>query len=208
MFAARIMEEKELFEKVTHLFMQLGIKSMTMDEIARQLGISKKTLYQFVDNKKDLVKKSIEYHIGCEECNMTEILGSCENAIDEIMEMTTQVSTEMKNMHPSVMFDMKKYHPEAFKVLLKHKDEFVRKSILKNLESGVAEGYYRTNLNPQVVTEFYLSMVSTIINTDNSLMKKHKFSEILSEMMRYHIRGIASSKGREYLKQKFSQHNV
>ena len=202
------MEEKDLFEKVTHLFMQFGIKSMTMDEIARQLGISKKTLYQFVDNKKDLVKKSIEHHIGCEECSLTEALGSCDNAIDEIMEMTKQVSTEMKNIHPSVMFDMKKYHPEAFKILLHHKDDFMQKAILKNLETGLEQGYYRTNLNPQVITEFYLSMVSSIMNTENDLIKKHKFSEIHSEMMRYHIRGIASGKGREYLKQKFSQDNV
>ena len=202
------MEKKDLFEKVTHLFMQFGIKSMTMDEIARQLGISKKTLYQFVDNKKDLVKKSIEHHIGCEECSLTEALGSCDNAIDEIMEMTKQVSTEMKNIHPSVMFDMKKYHPEAFKILLHHKDDFMQKAILKNLETGLEQGYYRTNLNPQVITEFYLSMVSSIMNTENDLMKKHKFSEIHSEMMRYHIRGIASGKGREYLKQKFSQDNV
>lgn len=202
------MEEKELFEKVTHLFMQFGIKSMTMDEIARQMGISKKTLYQFVDNKKDLVKKSIGHHINCEECSMSEILGSCENAIDEIMLLTTQVSIEMKNMHPSVMFDMKKYHPEAFKILLHHKEDYMQKVILKNLETGVEQGYYRTNINPQVIAEFYLSMVSSIMNAENYLTKEYKFSEIHSEMMRYHIRGIASSKGREYLKQKFSQDNV
>jgi len=124
------------------------------------------------------------------------------------MLLTTQMSTEMKNMHPSVMFDMKKYHPEAFKICLHHKDDYMQKAILKNLETGMKQGYYRTNLNPQVITEFYLSMLSSIMNAENDLMSKHKFSEIHSEMMRYHICGIASSKGREYLKQKFSKDNV
>ncbi len=202
------MEEKQLFEKVIHLFMQYGIKSMTMDEVARQLGISKKTLYQFVDNKKDLVKKMMEFHINGEQCSLEATFSKCDNAIDEIMEMTKEVSTQMKEMHPSVLFDMRKYHPEAFQILVKHKDEFVRKSIHTNLENGMNEGFYRTNMNATIVTELYLSMMSSIMNPENTPAKDIIAHEIHGEMMRYHIRGIASSKGREYLKQKFNQDNV
>jgi len=207
-FAAQIMEEKELFEKVTHLFMRYGIKSMTMDEVARQLGISKKTLYLYVDNKKDLVKKMMQLHIDCEQCNMQETFKNCDNAIDEIMVMSKEVNTQMKELHPAVMFDMKKYHPEAFQILLQHKDQFIRACILKNLENGVKEGWYRSNLNPAIVTTFYLSMVSSIMNSEIQFDKEFNFGEVHSEMMRYHIRGIASSKGREYLKTKFKQENV
>ena len=207
-FAPSIMEEKELFEKVTHLFMQYGIKSMTMDEVARQLGISKKTLYHYVDNKKDLVKKMMELHISCEQCNLEETFKKCDNAIDEIMEMTKEVGSQMKEMHPSILFDMRKYHPEAFQILVNHKDKFVRKSIHNNLENGVREGFYRTNLNTEIVTELYLSMMSSIMNPENTPVKNINTHDMHQEMMRYHIRGIASSKGREYLKQKFNQDNV
>lgn len=202
------MEEKELFEKVTHLFMRYGIKSMTMDEVARQLGISKKTLYLYVDNKKDLVKKMMELHVNCEQCNMEQTLSDCDNAIDEMMRMSKEVSTQMKDLHPSVMFDMKKYHPEAFQILLNHKDEFIRKCILKNLENGVKEEWYRSNLNPEIISQFYLSMISSIMNSEIQFDSEQNFHEVHSEMMRYHIRGIASSKGREYLKSKFKQDNV
>lgn len=202
------MEEKELFEKVTHLFMRFGIKSMTMDEVARQLGISKKTLYQYVDNKKDLVKRMMELHIDCEQCSLQETFSKCDNAIEEIMEMTKEVSTQMKEMHPSILFDMRKYHPEAFQILVNHKDKFVRKSIHTNLENGIKEGFYRSNLNPGIVTELYLSMMSSMMNPENILAKDINAHEVHGEMMRYHIRGIASSKGREYLKQKFNQDNV
>lgn len=202
------MEEKELFEKVTLLFMRYGIKSMTMDEVARQLGISKKTLYLYVDNKKDLVKKMMEIHIDCEQCNLEETFKKCDNAIDEIMEMTKEVSSQMNGVHPSIMFDMKKYHPEAFQILLNHKDQFVRNCIHKNLENGVKEGLYRQNLNVEIVTQLYLSMVGSIINSENTSVQEFNFQNVHSEMMRYHIRGVASTKGREYLKQKFRQENV
>ena len=181
---------------------------MTMDEVARQLGISKKTLYQYVDNKKDLVKKMMELHINCEQCSLEETLKKCDNAIDEIMAMTKEVSSQMKEMHPSILFDMRKYHPEAFQILVNHKDKFVRKSIHTNLENGVKEGFYRTNLNTEIVTELYLSMMLSIMNPENTPSKEINLHEVHGEMMRYHIRGIASSKGREYLKQKFSQDNV
>ncbi|MFT4756749.1 MAG: AcrR family transcriptional regulator [Vicingaceae bacterium] len=207
-FATSIMEEKQLFEKVSQLFMRYGIKSMTMDEVARQLGISKKTLYQFVDNKKDLVKKMMEFHIDGEQCSLEATFSKCDNAIDEIMEMTKEVGSQMKEMHPSVMFDMRKYHPEAFQILVNHKDEFVRKCIHNNLENGIKEGFYRTNLNPEIVTELYLSMMSSIMNPENTPSKDINVHEVHGEMMRYHIRGIASSKGREYLKQKFREENV
>ena len=97
------MEEKELFEKVTHLFMQYGIKSMTMDEVARQLGISKKTLYQFVDNKKDLVKRMMELHIECEQCSMKANFEDCNNAIDEMMMMSKQ-SEQSNEGNASIYF--------------------------------------------------------------------------------------------------------
>lgn len=203
-----IMEEKELFEKVTQLFMRYGIKSMTMDEVSRQLGISKKTLYLFVDNKKDLVKKMMEFHIDCEQCNIEASFSKCDNAIEEIMEMTKEVSEQMKEMHPSILFDMRKYHPEAFQILVNHKDKFVRTCIHKNLEKGIEEGYYRPNMNPEIVTELYLSMMSSIMNPENTPAKDINVRDVHGEMMRYHIRGIASSKGREYLKQKFKEDNV
>jgi len=202
------MEEKELFEKVTHLFMRYGIKSMTMDEVARNLGISKKTLYLYVDNKKDLVKRMMELHIDCEQCNLQESFTECENAIDEMMTMSQKVSAQMKEMHPSILFDMKKYHPDAFQILLNHKDKFIRECIQLNLKDGIEQGLYRSNFNPEIVTNFYLFLVGSIMNPELNSKQEFNFYETHTEMMRYHIRGIASSKGREYLKTKFKQENV
>lgn len=201
-------KEKEILFQAGELFSKYGIKSMTMDDISRQLGISKKTLYQYVDNKKDLVKKSIQLHIDDEQCCMEDVLSSEGNAIDELMKMTKMVGSQMKEMHPSVIFDLKKYHLEAYKCLANHRDDFIYTNIKRNIESGMQSGLYRSNINPEILTRLYLSMVNVIMDPQVSTLEEYSNSEIYIEMIRYHIRGIASAKGREYLKQKFNQENI
>ena len=209
-FAPNYMEQKEkdILMQAAELFTKYGVKSMTMDDVARHLGISKKTLYQYVDNKKDLVKKSIQLHIDEEQCCMDDALQCEGNAIDELMMMTKMVGSQMKDMHPSVIFDLKKYYLEAYKCLALHRDEFIYSNIKRNIEDGMKSGLYRSNINAEILTRLYLSMVNVILDPESITLSQHSAADIHIEMIRYHIRGIASSKGREYLKQKFSQDNV
>lgn len=202
------MEEREVIQKARQLFMRYGIKSMTMDEIARQMGVSKKTLYQFVDNKKDLVKKVMLQHIDLQQCDIQDVFSDQANAIDALMEMTKVMGSKMKELHPSIMFDLKKYHPEAFAILQEHKQSFIYKNIKNNLEIGMKSGLYRDNLNPELLTYLYLSMVNSIMDPENFNKNEFAYSDLHAEMMRYHIRGIASAEGRAHLKKKFSQENV
>lgn len=208
MFASAMEEkEKEILTKASEIFSKYGIKSMTMDDVSRQLGISKKTLYQFVENKKDLVKRSIECHIADEECDIMKLLDDTGNAIDQLMSMIKVVGTQMKEMHPSVIYDLKKYHPEAYKCLTNHRDQFIYKNIKRNLEMGIEDGLYRDNINPEIVTRLYLSMVNVIIDPEEKSLSEHSMEAVYLEMIRYHVRGIASAKGRAYLKTKFNQEN-
>ena len=202
------MEELEVIQKAGQLFMRYGIKSMTMDEIARQMGVSKKTLYQFVDNKKDLVKKVMLQHIDMQQCNIQGVFGEQSNAIDALMDMTKVVGSNMKELHPSIMFDLKKYHPEAFAILQEHKQSFIYRNIKNNLEIGMKSGLYRDNLNPELLTYLSLSMVNSIMDPENLVKEDFSYADLHAEMMRYHIRGIASAEGRAYLKKKCNQENV
>lgn len=201
-------KEKDILFQAAELFTRYGIKSMTMDDVARHLGISKKTLYLYVDNKKDLVRKSIQSHIEDKQCLMDDHISSSGNAIDDLMMMTKMVSSQMKEMHPSIMFDLKKYHIEAYRSLVKHKDDYIYKNIKSNIESGMQSGLYRDNIQPEIVTRLYISMVNVIMDPSQSTLSTYNNDEIYTQMIRYHIRGIASSKGREYLKQKFKQDNI
>lgn len=199
------MEDKRLIEKAGELFIRYGIKSMTMDEISRQMGISKKTLYQFVSNKKELVKKVVEQQVAQEQACICDLFEESGNAIDKLMQITAFVGNQMKELHPSVMFDLKKYHLDAWQLLNNHKEKFVYRIVKENMQMGIKEGFYRANLNPELVSRFYLSMANMIFDPDYAAETDVPKEKLHEEMMRYHIRGIANSKGREYLKQKFNQ---
>ncbi|MEO0404283.1 MAG: helix-turn-helix domain-containing protein, partial [Bacteroidota bacterium] len=106
--------EKEIIHKAAQVFMRLGVKSVNMDDVARHLGISKKTLYKYVRDKNDLVMKSFALEHEMENEAMTSILKQNMNAIDESFEMMKFISQMLNGLHPSIIHDIEKYHPEVF----------------------------------------------------------------------------------------------
>lgn len=191
---------KKFFTSTTELFTRFGIKSLTMDDIARHLGISKKTIYQFVKDKKELVKKGMELMIKEEQSRIIESTKSSKTAIDELIEMTKCVSSKLGDIHPSVIYDLQKYHPEAWKILENHKQEFIHNIMLNNIKRGVSEGYYRKNINPEIIANVYICMMDNIINPESSINKTMSLEELHLEIINYHIKGISNEKGVEYLK--------
>lgn len=187
--------------EITKLFMKLGIKSLTMEDIARHVGISKKTLYLFVSDKNDLVKKGISLMIEHEKQTLSSAREESVNAIDELIGVTKCVSSEIGEIHPSVIFDLQKYHPQAWKLLENHKKAFIHSMMLDNLKRGIKEGYYRENINPEIIANIYIGMVDNILNPENPINKTLSIDKMHTEIIRYHIRGIANDKGLTYLKE-------
>jgi len=199
------MEEKDIIIKAGELFVKYGIKSMTMDDIAREMGVSKKTLYQFVENKKDLVKKVMSLHIHNQQDCICEMHSAEGNAIDKLMEIGAFVNQHMRSLHPSVIFDLKKYHPEAWGYLNKHKEEFIYTTIKSNLEEGMSEGLYREDLKPDLVARLYMGMTNALIDPESFPSDQFSKEELHNEMTKYHIRAVLSKKGIEYIKTKMEK---
>ncbi|MAC94193.1 MAG: TetR family transcriptional regulator [Flavobacteriales bacterium] len=199
------MEEKDIIIKAGELFVKYGIKSMTMDDIAREMGVSKKTLYQFVENKKDLVKKVMSLHIHNQQDCICEMHSAEGNAIDKLMEIGAFVNQHMRSLHPSVIFDLKKYHPEAWGYLNKHKEEFIYTTIKSNLEEGMSEGLYREDLKPDLVARLYMGMTNALIDSESFPSDQFSKEELHNEMTKYHIRAVLSKKGIEYIKTKMEK---
>ncbi len=198
-------KERELLMATTLLFMKFGIKSLTMDEISRQLGISKKTLYLYVSDKKDLVKKGMMLMVEGEREMMCEVTTTSKTAIDELIGITKCVSSDLGDIHPSVIFDLQKYYPEAWKVMEDHKLNFIYNMMLTNLKRGIEEGYYRDNINPLVIANIYMGMVDNMLNADNPIHKALSLDKLHAEIIRYHIKGISNNKGLEYLTKTLNQ---
>lgn len=182
--------------------MRLGIKSLTMDDVARQLGISKKTIYKYVSDKNELVRKCVEWQSREENSAIAEVKKAGLNAIDEIFEISKMVTELLNQLHPSVYFDLEKYYPEAWDIAVNKRKKRVYDDVVANMNKGVQEGLYRSDLNVEVVARIYVAKMDLLF--DGNLFPSHQFSftDVYIEFFRYHIRGIASEKGREYLTKK------
>ncbi|MDG1780760.1 MAG: TetR/AcrR family transcriptional regulator [Flavobacteriales bacterium] len=198
------MEEKltKIISEAQAVFMRFGIKSVNMDDIARHLGISKKTLYKYVSDKADLVQKCFFMHCEMEEKQLSRISSMDMNAIDESFETMHFIKDMIKDVHPSIMFDMEKYYPEVMKKTEDIRQKTVYANLKANLEKGIKEGLYREDLNPEIIAHIYVSSVEAIFHSQQFMTSQVSLSDLYLELFRYHIRGIASTKGREYLIEK------
>lgn len=194
----------ELTKMIAEVFMRLGVRSVNMDDIARNLSISKKTLYKYFKDKSDVVSQVTQILIKGEECSIEDIIKESENAIDEIIRISEFANQMLKQMHPSVMFDLKKYYPESFKIFYNHKNVFIAETVKENLDRGIEEGLYRDNLNAMIIAKLYLAKIDAIWDIDMFPSAEYTFAEVHLEMIRYHIRGIASEKGLNYLSKRIS----
>ncbi len=199
---------KELIIKSTGVFLQLGMKSVTMDDLARNLGVSKKTIYKCVEDKHDLIKKAVQLKLEHEKCEICEMRDGSTNAIDELFEVSKMVSANIRGVHPSIFYDMEKYYPEAWKALESHKHEFVFGCIRDNLVRGKKEGLYRSDLNEEVIGRTYVNHINDVFKPELFGNTELYMEDIYLEIFRYHIRGIASEEGVKYLVEKVKREQL
>jgi TetR/AcrR family transcriptional regulator, cholesterol catabolism regulator len=181
--------------KVRELYKNYGIKSITMDDVARELGISKKTLYQYVTDKDDLVGKFIDNEIKLRMTGIYECFKSGLNAIEELFEISIFMNKLMKDQNPVTENDLKKYYPHHYQKTLNTRREGINNYILLNLRKGIDEGLYRKDMNVEVIAKIYLSRLEIIHKNDLFTVEELTSNRLFTELLVYHIRGIATSKG-------------
>ncbi|HRN38603.1 MAG: TetR/AcrR family transcriptional regulator [Flavobacteriales bacterium] len=199
-------------ERLVHdagkIFWTYGIKSVTMDDLATRMGISKKTLYQYVKDKNDLVEKVLD-HLATEfKCMIDKEVEPERNAIDELFGITLRVCERLRTIHPAIHFDLEKYHGEAFRRMMRTKQEEVFSTMTGNMERGIKEGLYRDDLNIPVIAKIYIARIDALFDGDLFPPDQFNMKDVHWELFRYHIRGIASTKGVRYLVKKVKkEHN-
>lgn len=191
---------KEILEPALQLYLKYGIKSITMDDVAKELGISKKTLYQQVEGKDELVKYAVRYFTEVEKLAIGKLQTTCTNAIEEIFAIGDFLSKYLINLNPVVLYDLKKYYPEAWKIFQEHKKNYVVSILIKNMQSGRKEGLYRADFDLEIIAYAYISKIEVMMDSELAPLENFNFPHIIKELQQYHIRGIASEKGLAYLK--------
>ncbi len=181
------------------LFMRYGFKSITMDDISREMGISKKTLYQYFTDKHDLVNQAIENHLNIEQEYCLNLVKNEKDPIAFLLAISDNFGNEAKHINSAVLFDLRKYFKEAWDKIDAYSKEFIYGQILQNLIDGKAKGYYRAEINERVIALYYVNMVQFMVNPENYQKEVRDFHVVHSELVIYHLRGILTEKGLKQL---------
>lgn len=197
-------QDTEWIERVESLFFRFGIKSLTMDDVANELGISKKTLYQMVESKDDLVLKVLTHHIMGRKTQCLTMSASAGNAIEEIFCVLESNTQELDQMKTNVINDLQKYHREAWVMIQKFHHEFVLKMIRENMIKGRKEGLYRDNFDIDTIAKLHLGTAFLLFDEQVFPEGATQRVKLFKEYMMHFLHGIVSPKGLTYLKKKLS----
>jgi len=180
--------------------MRYGIKSVTMMDIARELGMSKKTLYAHYSDKASLVHEGMLLHLEEDKMQFDSLRKKYPNAIEYFFKFCKFLNDHIRSMNPSTAMDLKKYYGKTWKLFEDYKLKYIYQSITQNLEDGISQGLYRNDMDVDIVAKLYIAKVDVIMDQDLFPINKYTMSQIHKEYVMYHFNGIVSDKGRKYLK--------
>ncbi len=197
----------EIVKRVWELYREFGIRSVTMDDVVREMGISKKTLYQYFSDKTELVMAVMDSVYEKRKNEMFKVLLGKENAIEEMLTYYGLQLKMIREHKPTLIYDLKKYYPEIHEKVSRRKRQHIYDSVLQNLKRGKSEGLFRADLNEEILARLNLMRIEAIMSSrifsDEEIVAPYFFKEIFT----YHMYGIVNNKGRKILEQNIDKLN-
>ncbi|NVJ89924.1 MAG: TetR/AcrR family transcriptional regulator [Flavobacteriaceae bacterium] len=198
----------KIIEIANDMFLNLGFKSVTMDDIANNLGVSKKTIYKYFTNKTALVEAStlhtfetISHGIDC-VCELDD------NPIDEIFAIKKLVMEHLKDEKSSPQYQLQKYYPKIFSDLKQKQFELMQGCVINNLNRGKALGVYRENIDVEFISRIYFTGIVGIKDKEMFPLKNYSMKTLMNYYLEYHLRGICTPKGIEQLEHQLEKQTI
>jgi TetR/AcrR family transcriptional regulator, cholesterol catabolism regulator len=208
-FAPSMEMKERIQQKAEELFKRYGIRSVTMDEISYQLGISKKTLYQSYTDKEEIVHAVFDRMMNENKIQCMADRDRADNAIHEVFLAFDHVLQMFTEMNPAIIFDLHKYHPNVYVKFNAYKYEFLYNVIKNNLQRGIAEELYRAEINVEIMTRFRIESSMLAFNTEVFPQSKKDLAGVEREILEHFLYGLATSKGikliQKYIQQRLKQ---
>ena len=179
--------------------LQSGLRQVTMDDLAHQLGISKKTIYQYYKDKDDLVKAVVNLELKEHEMTCKDCKSKAENAIHEMFLLMENMKAMTQTMNPNSMMELEKHFSNAFDMIKTHKDDFLFSLIKQNLMKGIEEGCYRKDLDIDIISKFRLETVFIPFNLHLFPLNKFNSIEVHTQLMEHFVYGLMTVKGHELM---------
>lgn len=190
---------KSIVEKVCKLYQNYGIKSITMDDVARELGYSKKTLYQLFRDKNELVSAVVDHQFNEKIANLDQAMENQENAIEAIFGFYKVQISLLREHKPSFVFDLKKYYKNVAESLHQKRQDKILSAMKANLKRGKEEGLYRQDIDEDLITRIHFVRIESILSSGLFPLEEILSMTFFTEVFKYHLYGVMSDKGRAYL---------
>jgi AcrR family transcriptional regulator len=187
-----------ILERVRELFYKYGVRSVSIDDICRDLGISKKKLYQFVKGKNELVEKLLELERQHFEAIFDRNNFDGVNSIDVLLTVSRELGERFWDISPSMTFDLKKYYPDIYHRHVEDRVESIQEKITQNIRKGISNGMYRDDLSIELVARLYIRRLLDLHNPDFFPADKFSFQTLFDVMFDNFIRGISNQRGIDY----------
>lgn len=181
------------------LFFRYGVKSITMDEIATHLGISKKTIYQFYKDKKELVYKVVETKIQRQQLEMEEITEIAIDPVHEVILTSDLLKKVFQNMNPFLLMEVQKYYPRAYGVFKSHRDKCIFSCIFNNIKKGMEMGLYRAGIDVDTIARLRMVCIDAAFNPENFPLAKKNLNELQVQLIEHFLYGICTLKGHKLI---------
>ncbi|MDH4459840.1 MAG: helix-turn-helix domain containing protein [Flectobacillus sp.] len=191
------MEVKErIIRKATEMFFRYGVKSVTMDDISRELGISKKTLYLHFADKDELVYQMFSCEMENDECQWNDLQVAYPNVIERLLKENELMRDSFKDMNPSLLHDIKRFHPRTWASFEQHKKGFLLEQAKLTLQEGIKEEYFRADIEIDILAVLRIEQIELGFST-HLFPANTSILDIQLIFMDHFIRGILTKKGLE-----------
>ncbi|WP_103864033.1 TetR/AcrR family transcriptional regulator [Aquimarina sp. I32.4] len=201
------MKEK-IIEKATDMFLTLGFKSVTMDDLASEMGISKKTIYTHFQNKTKLVEATIELLFSLVCNGIDTIIEEGFDPIEELYAIKAFVMNYLKNEKAAPQYQLQKYYPKIYKVLKSKQFDVMQKSVVDNLNRGIEKGVFRDNIDVEFISRIYFIGTNGIKDKEMFPDQMFPVTKLMDDYLEYHILGITTEKGRTILNNLIKENQV
>lgn len=192
---------EKIIQHAFELFMQYGVRSVTMDDVAREASMSKKTLYQYFENKADLVLEVAKYHLNVEAKLFKQIDKEAKDAIEELIMVTKCMRQIVTKMNPALLFDLQKYHANAWEKYNDFKKTVVQGNVKRNIERGKEEGVFREDIDPEIISTLRVELVQLAFNPKIFPREKFDFGTVQLQILDHFINGLLTDTGRKNYKE-------
>jgi AcrR family transcriptional regulator len=170
-----------------------------MDDISRQLGISKKTLYQHYPDKNELVLAVIMLNVTGHKDALESICGTASNAVEELLRVVKQMAGMMQGINPGMFYDLQKYHPTVWTQFSEFKEKFALEKIIENLTRGINEGLYRSDFNVEIIAKMRLTQIDQCLTGELFPESKFSMQKIMEQLTDHFMHGVLTLKGHKLL---------